>query len=59
MKILQINSVYGIRSTGRIVTAIEKLLDEAGFEHCAITGEGDFSDPHVHVMSGIKRQIFF
>ena len=52
MKILQINSVYGERSTGRIVTAIEKLLDEAGFEHCAISGEGDFSDPHVHVMSG-------
>ncbi len=52
MKILQINSVYGIRSTGRIVTALESLMDEAGIEHCAISGEGKTDAPHVHNMSG-------
>lgn len=56
MKILQINSVYGERSTGRIVTALEQLMDEAKIGHCAISGSGKTDDPRVHVMSGSLYQ---
>ncbi len=67
MKILQINSVCGIRSTGRIATDIHQMLEAAGHESVIAYGQleakncdrtikiGDQQDLYLH---GIKTRIF-
>lgn len=40
MKILQVNSVCGVGSTGRIATDIYKVLEEQGHECCIAYGRG-------------------
>ncbi|MBQ7999949.1 MAG: glycosyltransferase [Ruminococcus sp.] len=52
MKILQINSVYGVRSTGRIVYELEMLQSKSGIKPYIVSGEGFADSPHVHIMSG-------
>lgn len=52
MKILQINSVYGIRSTGRIAYDIAQLQKENGMEPYIVSGEGKSDSPNIHIMSG-------
>lgn len=66
MKILQINSVCGIRSTGRIATDIHSLLKDAGHESVIAYGQlepkncdrtlkiGDQKDIYLH---GIKSRV--
>lgn len=51
MKVLQINSVYGVKSTGRIAYDINELAEKNGFETCAVAGEGRFDSPDIYVMS--------
>lgn len=51
MKVLQINSVYGVKSTGRIAYDINDLAGRSGFETCAVAGEGKFDSPDIYVMS--------
>ena len=41
MKVLQINSVCGIRSTGRIATDIHQLLTDQGHESVIAYGQLD------------------
>ena len=52
MKILQINSVYGVRSTGRIAWEIAQLQKENGMEPYVVSGEGTSDSPNIHIMSG-------
>ncbi len=52
MKILQINSVYGIRSTGRIAYELAMLQQKNGMEPYIVSGEGTSDSPNVHIMSG-------
>ena len=40
MHILQINSVYGIRSTGRVVKELHEYLLENGYESTVVYSEG-------------------
>ncbi|MGN0452668.1 MAG: glycosyltransferase [Ruminococcus sp.] len=58
MKVLQINSVYKIKSTGRVVDDLCDLQRGSGIDSAVITGEGTFSSPHVHVMSSRAYQKF-
>lgn len=51
MKILQINSVYGEKSTGRVAYDINDLAKRSGFETCAVSGEGRFDSPEIYVIS--------
>lgn len=44
MKVLQINSVCGIGSTGRIVTDLYKEIEKQGYECCAAYGRGTAPD---------------
>lgn len=49
MKILQINSVYGVGSTGKIVQSLHYALQETGHESYVIYGRGQQSnDKNVH-----------
>lgn len=52
MKILQINSVYGVRSTGRIAYEIAKIQQENGMEPYIVSGEGSSDSQNIHIMSG-------
>lgn len=58
MKVLQINSVYGIRSTGRIAYDLATLQTENGIKPYIASGEGSFDSPDIHVMSGRLYQRF-
>ena len=46
MKVLQINTVYGSGSTGRIVAGIDKVLVDAGVESYCAFGYGNLEDAH-------------
>lgn len=52
MKVLQINSVYGILSTGRIAYDIVELQKKNGIEPYIASGMGSFDSPYIHVMNG-------
>lgn len=52
MKILQINSVYGIRSTGRIAYEIAMLQKKNGMQPYIVSGEGHSDSPDHYIMSG-------
>ena len=49
MRVLQINSVYGKGSTGRIVKDCEELFADYGIETFVLTGEGKFDADNVYV----------
>jgi len=40
MKVIQINTSYGIGSTGKICNSVAKLLDKDGVEHLTIVSQG-------------------
>lgn len=46
MKVLQINSVCGVRSTGRITTDLYKVLEEQGHECLIAYGRGTASESY-------------
>lgn len=52
MKILQINSVYGERSTGRIAYELALLQRENNMKPYIVSGEGTSDSPDIHIMSG-------
>lgn len=52
MKVLQINSVYGLKSTGRIAYDLVQIQNDNSIESCVVSGEGKFSSSDIHVMSG-------
>ncbi len=52
MKVLQINSVYGVKSTGRIAYDLVQLQEKNNIEAFVVSGEGSFDSPNVYVMSG-------
>ena len=65
MKVLFINTVYGLGSTGRIVADLGKMLEENGHEFKVAYGRGDHrNDPHcykvgsdldVYIHAGLSR----
>ena len=46
MKVLQINTTYGLGSTGRIVSGIDNILQEKGIESYVGYGYGNLVDDH-------------
>lgn len=52
MKVLQINSVYGERSTGRIAYELASLQRENNMKPYIVCGEGKSDSPDIHIMSG-------
>lgn len=52
MKVLQINSVYGERSTGRIAYELALLQRENNMKPYIVSGEGKSDSPDIHIMSG-------
>lgn len=50
MKVLQINSVYGIKSTGRIAQGIAKIQKENSAEPYVVCSEGNFDGVNAYVM---------
>lgn len=50
MKVLQINSVYPIKSTGRIVKEIETVQVKNGIKPFVATSECTVNNPNVHIM---------
>ncbi len=52
MKILQINSVYGERSTGRIAYELAYAQRKNSIEPYIVSGEGKSDSPNIHIMSG-------
>lgn len=52
MKILQINSVYGERSTGRIAYELACAQRKNSIEPYIVSGEGKSDSPNIHIMSG-------
>lgn len=59
MKILQINSVYGVGSTGKIVFDIHKLLQEKGHESYVVYGRGPLVTDKNVVKIGNKLDNYF
>ncbi len=51
VKVLQINSVYGVKSTGRIVYELALLQQKNHIEAYVISGEKNAEADNVHVMS--------
>ena len=54
MKVLQINSVYGIKSTGRIAADLVKLQKKHGAEAFVACSSTDVCDKNVFSMSNSK-----
>ena len=52
MKILQINSVYGERSTGRIAYELACAQIKNSIDPYIVSGEGKSDSPNIHIMSG-------
>ncbi len=59
MKILQINSVCGIRSTGRIATDIHKMLIDAGHESVIAYGQLEAKNCERTIKIGDKSDLYF
>lgn len=60
MKVLQINSLSGIKSTGRIVTDVAELLQSEGHECCIIYGKGIVPEKYRNISKkiGSKADVF-
>lgn len=58
MKILQINSVCGIGSTGRIATDIHNILIEKGYESCIAYARGEARNCDTTIRIGSKYDIY-
>lgn len=58
MKILQINSVCGIRSTGRIATDIHALLKDAGHESVIAYGQLEAKNCDRTIKIGDKKDLY-
>lgn len=57
MRILQINSVYGYGSTGRIVENLHQAIKDSGNESFVIHGRGKISnDPNVYKIGNVLEQ---
>ena len=56
MKVVQINSVCGVGSTGRIAVDISKKLNDEGIENLIFYGVGD-SDYKHGIKFGGKRNV--
>lgn len=59
MRVLQINSVCGIGSTGRIATDIDKVLKEQGHESYIVYGRGNAINCPNTLKIGNKLDIYF
>lgn len=59
MKVMQINSVCGIGSTGRIVTDIDKILKEHGYESYISYGRGASKNCDAPIRIGNRLDNYF
>ena len=52
MKIAYINTVYGVKSTGRTYAELKEYLQKNGHEVKAFAGLGQFGEPNVYRIGG-------